>query len=401
MSADKKTFLLVVAAVFLIACCMRTPIVSVGPLVGMIQVDLGRGSALMGMIGTVPVLVFAFCSPFAAPLARRFGLEEVLIAALLILGAGIWLRTAGISTGFFLGGTLLLSTGIAMGNVLVSGVIKRSMAPHMGRFTALYSITMSSSAAVSAAVSMPLAERFGWVFALEIWLLPVLAALAVWLALRVRQGHVRAEGAKAAGAHAVPVWRNKLAWAISGFMGLQSLVFYTFSVWLPAILAENGAGGQEAGYYAMLFQLAALPAIFCVTALSVRMKSQYVPVAVVTSASLAGMVNLWLLPYASALWVFVTGFGIAGTFTLSLLLFVQRTESASEAAMLSGMAQTAGYLLAAAGPAGAGWLYDATGSWDAALAVMTLLMLVKCGCGWYCARPVTLREAAGMMKDEK
>lgn len=397
MTARRKPILLIIAAIFLIACCLRTPIVSVGPLAERIQADLGSGSMLMGMVGTVPVLVFAVCSPFAAPLARRFGFEEVLIAALFALGAGILLRTAGMSAGFLLSGTLLLSVGIAMGNVLVSGVIKRSLASHAGRFTALYSVTMSSTAGLSAAAAVPLAERFGWRFALDAWLLPAVLALAAWLALRLRQGHLPASAGAAAGP-AVSVWRNKLAWAISGFMGLQSLVFYTFSAWLPSILAWRGAGAAQAGYYAMLFQLAALPAIFCVTALSARMQNPRRLIASVTLLSFGGMACLWLLPAAQALWVFAIGFGVAGTFTLCLLLFVQRTDSAAEAASLSGMAQTAGYLLAAAGPVGAGWLFEATQSWDAALAVMTLLMLVKCGCGWYCARPVTLREAAGIAK---
>lgn len=394
----KKTFiLLTVSAIFLMAACLRTPIVSVGPLVGMIQADLQADSTVIGIIGTVPVLVFAVCSPFVAGLGRRFGFEEMLIAALLALAAGILLRTAGSSVGFLLAGTLLLSAGIAVGNVLVSGVIKRSLASHVGRFTAMYSFTMSCSAALSAAAAVPLAQRFGWQRSLDVWLLPVLAALAVWLVLRWKQGH-RAVGGAGAAEQTVPVWRNRLAWAISLLMGLQSLVYYTFSAWLPTILAAKGAGAGEAGYYAMLMQLAAVPAIFTVTSLAGRVKKQRLFMLSVTGLSAAGMAGLWLLPHAAALWVFCTGMGVAGTFTLCLLLFVMRTDSAAEAAMLSGMAQTAGYLVAAAGPVGAGWLYGQTQSWDAPLAVMTLLMLVKCGCGWYCARPVTLREAAGVKK---
>ncbi|KPN70717.1 MFS transporter [Neisseria sp. 83E34] len=397
MSAAKKYTLLTIAAIFLIACCLRTPIVSMGPLVKMIQADMGSGSTLMGIIGTVPVLVFAFCSPFAAPLARRFGFEEVLIGALLALVAGILLRTAGMSPMLMLAGTLILSVGIAMGNVLVSGVIKRSLPSHVGRFTALYSVTMSLTAALSAAVAVPVAQRVGWQMSLNMWVLPVMLALAVWLVLRVKQGHRPVAGV-AEQELVVSVWRNKLAWAISILMGMQSLLYYTFSAWLPTILADRGVSADEAGYYAMLMQMAALPAIFCVTTFSMKMRNQRLLVLSVTFLSLIGMAGLWLLPYATALWVFCLGAGVAGTFTLCLLLFVQRTDSAAEAAMLSGMAQTVGYLLAATGPVGAGWLFDKTQSWNMALAVMTMLMLVKCACGWYCARPVTLREAAGIKK---
>ncbi len=93
------------------------------------------------------------------------------------------------------------------------------------------------------------------------------------------------------------------------------------------------------------------------------------------------------------LWVTLVGVSVSGTFTLSLLLFVWRTESAGEAAALAGMAQTVGYLVAAAGPLGAGWLFERTGSWQWPLAALILLMVMQGVCGWYCARPLTLREA--------
>ncbi|MDO4641031.1 MAG: MFS transporter [Neisseria sp.] len=400
MSDKKSPILLTITAIFLIACCLRAPIVSLGPLMSMVQNSLHADTTIMGVIGTIPVLVFAACSPFAAPLARRFGFEEVLIGALLALGFGILLRTAGLSAAWLLMGTFLLSIGIAMGNVLVSGVIKRSLPLHVARFTALYSITMSCTAALSAAAAVPLAQRIGWQASLNMWLIPVILALVVWITLRRKLGHqpVTVLSHKE---QAVSVWRNKLAWAISVMMGLQSLLYYTFSAWLPTILSDRGIGADEAGYYAMLLQIAAIPAIFCVTTFSARLENPRFLALSVTLLSFIGIAGIWLLPYAIALWVFCVGAGVSGTFTLCLLLFIRRTDSIAEAATLSGMAQTVGYLIAATGPVGAGWLFAQTQSWDAGLAIMTLLMLVKCGCGWYCARPISLREAAGMNKKDK
>ena len=77
--------LLLIGAIILLAASLRAPTVAVGPLVADIQQDLAVSSTMMGLIGTLPVLTFAVCSPFAASLGKRFGMEEVLIAALLLM----------------------------------------------------------------------------------------------------------------------------------------------------------------------------------------------------------------------------------------------------------------------------------------------------------------------------
>lgn len=385
--------LLLIGAIILLAASLRAPIVAVGPLVADIQQDLAVSSTMMGLIGTLPVLTFAVCSPFAASLGKRFGMEEVLIAALLLLLAGMFIRTGGDSVWMLLGGTIVLSAGIAMGNVLLSGMVKRSLPQHVGRVTSLYSMTMSLTAGLFAAAAVPLAAFFGsWRTALNVWMVFTAAALAVWLVMRWRSGHIPTP-VTAQGRAAVQVWRSGLAWAISLMMGLQSLLYYTFSAWLPEILAAKGVQAAEAGVYVMLFQVAAVPAVLGVTALAVRMKRHEGLISAVIGLSVVSLCAIGWWPSALWLWVTLVGVSVSGTFTLSLLLFVWRTESAGEAAALAGMAQTVGYLVAAAGPLGAGWLFERTGSWQWPLAALILLMVMQGVCGWYCARPLTLREA--------
>lgn len=57
-------------------------------------------------------------------------------------------------------------------------------------------------------------------------------------------------------------------------------------------------------------------------------------------------------------------------FSLSLIFFSFRTKNADEAARLSGMAQSVGYLLASLGPTLLGFLHDATNNWTVPLAVL-------------------------------
>jgi CP family cyanate transporter-like MFS transporter len=78
-----------------------------------------------------------------------------------------------------------------------------------------------------------------------------------------------------------------------------------------------------------------------------------------------------------ALWVVVLGVVLGGTFGLGLLFLVLRAPSASVAGDLSGVAQSVGYLIAAAGPFAVGALFDWTGGWTVPLWTLAGVLVVK------------------------
>jgi MFS transporter, CP family, cyanate transporter len=77
------------------------------------------------------------------------------------------------------------------------------------------------------------------------------------------------------------------------------------------------------------------------------------------------------------LWVAVLGFVLGGTFGLALLLLALRTPDAATAGVLSGMAQSIGYLIAAAGPTVFGLIHDVTGGWAVPLLFLGFVLLAK------------------------
>ncbi|HSU72134.1 MAG TPA: MFS transporter, partial [Micrococcaceae bacterium] len=83
-----------------------------------------------------------------------------------------------------------------------------------------------------------------------------------------------------------------------------------------------------------------------------------------------------LVPQLALLWTVTGGLGCGSTIVLALSLFSLRTRNHSQAAALSGMAQSVGYLLAAAGPVAFGWLHDLTGSWSIPLGLTAAVMVV-------------------------
>src|ERR687890_1912705 len=97
-----RSFLLV-SGIVLLAANLRPALTGVAPLIGQIRTDTGMSNGVAGLLTTLPLLAFGLLSPIAPRVARLFGIERVLLASLLVLVAGILLRSAGATTALFFG----------------------------------------------------------------------------------------------------------------------------------------------------------------------------------------------------------------------------------------------------------------------------------------------------------
>ncbi|MDM5340353.1 MFS transporter [Fictibacillus enclensis] len=381
LSVSKPAGWLLILGIIFAGANLRAPLTCVGPLIEMIRENTGMSNTLAGMLTTVPLLAFALISPLAPKMARKFGLEHTLFGALLLLGAGILLRSVPLSSGLF-GGTVLLGVAIAVCNVLLPSLIKREFPNKVGLMTGTYSVSMNMWAAVASGVSIPISKGlgYGWRFALVCWVLISLVSILVWLP-QLRMKHVPISSVKG-----TSMWGSGLAWKVTLFMGLQSTVFYSIITWLPAILHQQGLSPSKAGWLLSLTQFASLLPTFFVPVLAGRSADQRKLVAFTVLFLLLGYAGIlsgitWLAP----LYVILIGIGIGSGFGLATMFFVLRTQNAHQAAELSGMAQSVGYLLAAIGPALFGFLHDKTHSWTLPLTVLVvagvLLFFVGMGAG--------------------
>lgn len=89
----------------------------------------------------------------------------------------------------------------------------------------------------------------------------------------------------------------------------------------------------------------------------------------------------------AAVWVSLLGVVLGGTFGLALLLLVLRAADTETATQLSGMAQSAGYLVAAVGPALFGLLHDLSQGWNVPLGFLALVLAAKVVAGRGAGRP--------------
>jgi CP family cyanate transporter-like MFS transporter len=368
-----RSFLLVLGIV-LLAANLRPALTGVAPLIGQIRADTGISNGVAGLLTTLPLLAFGLLSPIAPHVARRFGMERVLLASLLVLAVGILLRWAGAVPALFLG-TVVLGAAIAVANVLLPSLVKREFPGHAGLMTSVYSTSLGISAAVAAGVSVPLTQLagIGWRGALAAWAIPVLLASVAWLPQLGLSDHP-ADPAVPSSPGVRDLWRSPLAWQVTLFMGLQSLAYYVTLTWLPEILQAEGMGAARAGWMLGLSQAVAIVTMFLAPMIAERRPSQRGVVVVAVSMSGLGVLGLLVAgSTASTLWVVLLGLGQGASFSLALTFFALRAPDSGHAAALSSMAQSVGYLLAAGGPFLFGVLRDATGAWKVPL---TLLLTV-------------------------
>ncbi|MCM3651774.1 CynX/NimT family MFS transporter [Metabacillus litoralis] len=380
-SNDKSRSLyivLLIAGIVLVAFNLRPAITSLGPLVGMIQEDVGLAHWSAGLLMSLPLLAFAIMSPVVPKLANRLTNELLLVVGLCILLIGIGIRS--ISMVFFLfTGTLFIGIGIAVGNVLLPAIVKDKFPKKFSLMTSVYSTSMGVVASLASGVSVPLANglNLGWQGALLVWGVPAVMAILIWVyLLKYNQGNQTEIKKGRSGDN--QIWRSPLAWQIAIFMGFQSFLFYVTIAWLPEILHDHGLSMETAGWLLSFAQIMGLPASFFIPVIAGRLHSQLWLAFGLGLCSITGYGGLLL---GSSYPILITsiiliGIALGGYFPLALSYIGLRARSARQAAELSGMVQSIGYILAAVGPMFIGYLYDFAHVWTVPLMTMIIISLL-------------------------
>lgn len=369
-SAGRRNLLLI-AGILLIATTLRVTFTGAAPLLDAIRSEYGLTTAQTGLLTTLPLLAFGLVSPLAAGVARRFGIERSLLLAMFLICLGVGLRSLPFVSLLFIG-TAIIGCGIALGNVLLPGLIKRDFSQHVAKMTGAYSLTMGGAAALGSAMVVPLAlAGLGWRGALLMLMAFPLLALFIWLPQARRQVTAPLTGSGAI--HNRGIWRSALAWQVTLFLGINSLVYYVIIGWLPAILQSIGYSEAQAGSLHGLLQLATAAPGLAIPLILHRLKDQRGIAVLVALMCAVSALGLWFLPAQAVLWTIIFGFGSGATMILGLTFIGLRASSAHQAAALSGMAQAVGYLLAACGPPVMGKIHDANGDWHIPLIAVALI----------------------------
>lgn len=382
------------AALVLVAACLRAPFAAVGPLLGELATEVGLSTGALAVVTALPLVCFGLLSPFAPALAGRFGVHGAVLLGVALIGAGVLLRVAG-APGLF-AGTVLLSGGIAVGNVLLPAVARAEYGARAAVVLGLITASMSGSAAIGAGLARPMSAAAGGPGAgLLLWGALVVVALLAMGALTRARGDVPRPGAAPSGARTAML-RDRVALAVTLYFGFQSLSFYAMLTWLADVLeAESGVSPVAAGGLLAVATGLAVPLALVVPGLAGRRPGQQAWVLLGALPAIAAITGLLVAPEAAPLlWAALYGLGSGIAFPLSMMLIVARSRDVPQTGRLSATAQSVGYLLAATGPLGVGLLHDATGEWAPGLVLMLTAVVLQLVVGLAAARPRLLGPAA-------
>ena len=152
---------------------------------------------------------------------------------------------------------------------------------------------------------------------------------------------------------------------------------YVIMGWLPTVLHDAGMTESAAGTVLSLIFAVSIPLSFLVPHFAGRAKDQRALALVLAVVFGAGFTGMIFTPASLAyLWAVLLGTGMAA-FPLILTLIGLRGGTPTGTAALSAFSQSAGYLIAAAGPLGFGLLGHALHSWTIPLVIMVAVVLAQ------------------------
>lgn len=399
------------AGLLLIGLNLRIGVASVGPVLGDILDDLHLSATAASLLTTIPVFAFGAFAFLTPGLTRRFGMHRVLGIIMIVLAAGIALRLQP-SLLALMGGTILVGAAIAIGNVLLPTAIKSDFSHRAGLMMGLYSTALFLGAALASGLTVPMLSLFGgsWRWAMGLWAIP--AVLAAILFIPQMRGSRRLPGRKGAVSsdaglseaassedgeppfHAI--LGDPIAWAVTGFMGLQSMSYYAALTWVPAIFQDAGMPADQAGWMLSFSAFPAIATCLATPTIAQRLRPRWLGVAASVALVAAAFIGLLLAPMSGAyVWMTLLGLGQGAAISLSLSYIVWRSPDTHHTGHVSTMAQGFGYLFAGLGPIGLGWLHTITGSWSVPLIALVVLLVFQLIIGGFASqdRHVRARSA--------
>jgi len=346
------------------ALALRAQLVGIGPLLPDIQADLGTTHAVVGLLGTIPVLCMGLFAPLAAYAAAHLGVRKAMTVGLAMIGLFGLLRGVVPNAILLVLVTVPIGIGMGIGNGVAPLVVKEWAPERPASGTGIYTSGIQLGAAGSALLAVPLAAALGgWRWALIAFSVIVCAALALWLILtRDHPEHV-APAAKVPG---LP-WRSRRAWLLVAIFASMSSSFYGLATWLPDAYVERGWSAAEAGVLLSLISLPAIPASFVIPRLSDHGASRRPALITVSLMGLVAAIGLAAFASVAYAWALFAGIAQGGMLALVMTLPLDFEERPERAGALVAMMLCGGYTVAATAPVVLGAVRDVTGSFDAVL----------------------------------
>jgi CP family cyanate transporter-like MFS transporter len=365
---------LTLVLVWFTAFNLRTVIFGVPPVLPAVRADLGLSFSETGSITSLILLMLAGGSIPGALLVGRFPARRLVSISTLGLGVFAMARVLPPGVPWLFGGTVLLALGVSLAQPSMAVLIRRWFPDGITRASNLYSNGLLLGNVGGASLTPFLAQLVGWRGSFIAWGACALAGAALWDRLTPTQD---------VPGRSPRVWRalrDPRAWQMTALFVFQNFAYFTVATWLPFLLRGRGALYNSVVFLCLncfpVLPLIVLPLLRWNYPLS---RLFYVAAGLVTTVGALGL----LLGLGEIAWLlaFLVGLGTGAAFVAMMTLPPLLASDESEAAGLSAVIFTVGYLFSFVGPVVAGLLADRTSGVEVAFwpAVFAAVMMAVFG----------------------
>ncbi|MEJ6761062.1 MAG: MFS transporter [Candidatus Planktophila sp.] len=354
--------------IFAISSNMRAGLILIGPLLPILKEEYGISTLTESILAATPLLCFSLSAILMRSISRLGNTNRIISYAITVLTLSLFLRTT-----FDIASVLIFSISlgisVAVLNYMLPVWVKENNTGNAGLLTGIYAAVMGSCAAISLAITAPLAQMtsYSWRLAMLPWFI-IGALTALWWWIKIPSSSTTEIVESKESFWANPLFKNRSAWSITLFFGLLNMIHYASATWLPTILLTKGFTLVNAGILVAVATLVGSLLSLAVPHFASKQKdfrlvlvvfSLFLAVSYLAIAMDSGM-RLWI-------WVILGNIGVYVTFSIALFLVVFRATDASKTKSLSIMMQSVGYIMATASPIVLGLLFDISNNWSYAL----------------------------------
>ncbi|HCD05105.1 MAG: MFS transporter [Methylophaga sp.] len=373
--------MILATVIVIIALNLRPILASVGPLLPAIQQDIPMSFKLASLLTTLPVFAMGLFCLIGYTLAKRFGVNQIIIFSILLLVVSAALRLWAVNASVLIMTALLAGLGIALIQALMPMVIKNIYGSQHPKMMGFYITGIMAGAAISASLSPFIEAEYGWKMGLGSWSLLAVVALIAWLLYKPdarRFQHENSTDIKTPG-----LWRNSRSWYLAVFFSLGSSCYVCVLAWLSPYAIEQGFNAKQAGLMLGLLTAMEVVAGLLFPALSAKNIDRRRILFILCILQIIGFGGMALRPDISLwLWSAIAGLGIGGIFPMALIVTMDHQPNSMLAGKLAGFVQGIGSMIAAIAPWIAGWIRDSLQSfsmaWIALAGLGMIALLMAC-----------------------
>jgi MFS transporter, CP family, cyanate transporter len=344
-----------IALIAVVGFNLRSVILGVPPVLPAVRDDLHLTFTAAGALTALPVLCLGAASIPGAVFVNRFGPSVIVGAGTIGLGLAALLRLAPPIPAALYAFSGLMALCAAIAQPAMVSAIRAWFPRTIQQASTVFALALGLGGLGGSALSVHLQVLGGWRGTFAFWGALALAAGLLWLAIApketARQPQPGDEGL-------LQLVRRPAVWHVAAIFGIQSLVYYGSSSWIPFELRPYGPGYLSA--VLLLFNLVGIPLAMVLVALPwpwATARPYYalagVLMTVGTAAFALGLGGAWF-------WVMLLGAGTGMTFTGATALPALLAASRSQVAGYAAVVLTLGYAIAFMGPLMGGVLLDQT-----------------------------------------